>query len=45
MNVAVTATTGIAATLLKNGMTVHKCFSIPVPLFDDTKITIDKSSD
>ena len=45
MKIAVMATTGIAATLLPNGITVHKMFGIPIPLFADTHISIKKQSE
>jgi len=34
------AFTGIAATLLSAGKTVHKTFGLPVPLFSDSTSTI-----
>lgn len=38
------AFTGIAATLLPNGRTVHKTFGLPVPLFDDSSSNIKAQS-
>ncbi|XP_011859026.1 PREDICTED: uncharacterized protein LOC105556539, partial [Vollenhovia emeryi] len=38
--VSAMAFTGIAATLLPNGKTVHKVFGLPVPLFDDSTSNI-----
>ena len=34
------AFTGIAATLLPNGKTVHKTFALPVPFFSDSSSNI-----
>ncbi|XP_058790186.1 uncharacterized protein LOC131663673 [Phymastichus coffea] len=38
------AFTGIAATLLPNGKTVHKTFGLPVPLFQDSSSNIKAQS-
>lgn len=38
------ACTGIAATLLPNGKTVHKTFGLPVPLFSDSSSSIKPNS-
>ncbi len=38
------ASTGIAATLLENGMTAHKAFALSVPLDSDSDSRIDASS-
>jgi ATP-dependent exoDNAse (exonuclease V) alpha subunit len=38
------ATTGIAADLLSGGKTMHSGFGIPIPLFDNSKSKIKKSS-
>jgi len=40
-NVVNMASTGIAATLLSEGKTVHKAFSLPVPLYSDSVSGID----
>lgn len=41
LNVVNMASTGIAATLLSEGKTVHKAFSLPVPLYSDSASGID----
>lgn len=43
-NVCTMAFTGIAATLLPNGKTVHKTFGLPVPLFFDSSSNIKHNS-
>lgn len=35
-SVITSASSGIASLLIKNGMTVHSCFGIPVPTLDNT---------
>ncbi|XP_034945195.1 uncharacterized protein [Chelonus insularis] len=39
-NICTMAYTGIAATLLPNGKTLHKTFNLPVPLFSDSSSNI-----
>ncbi|XP_044588723.1 ATP-dependent DNA helicase PIF1-like [Cotesia glomerata] len=43
-NVCTMAYTGIAATLLPNGKTVHKTFGLPVPMFSDSSSRIKPNS-
>ena len=43
-NVCSMAFTGIAATLLPNGITVHKAFNLPVPLMSDSSSNIAVNS-
>ncbi|XP_057339407.1 uncharacterized protein LOC130676918 [Microplitis mediator] len=43
-NVCTMAYTGIAATLLPNGKTVHKTFGLPVPMFSDSSSHIKPNS-
>ncbi|XP_057339411.1 uncharacterized protein LOC130676921 [Microplitis mediator] len=42
--VSIMAYTGIAATLLPNGKTVHKTFGLPVPMFSDSSSYIKPNS-
>ena len=42
--VSTMAFTGIAATLLPNGKTVHKTLGLPVPLYDDSNSNIKAQS-
>ena len=44
INVCLMAYTGIAAILLANGRTVHKTFSLPVPMFHDSSSSIKAQS-
>ncbi|CAG9765932.1 unnamed protein product [Ceutorhynchus assimilis] len=43
-NVCTMAFTGIAATLLPHGRTVHKTFGLPVPLFSDSNSSIKNNT-
>ncbi|XP_044597177.1 uncharacterized protein LOC123273764 [Cotesia glomerata] len=43
-NVCTMAYTGIAATLLPNGKTVHKTFGLPVPMFSDSSSNVKPNS-
>ncbi|XP_034945108.1 uncharacterized protein, partial [Chelonus insularis] len=43
-NICTMAYTGIAATLLPNGKTLHKTFNLPVPLFSDSSSNIKYNS-
>ena len=44
MNVSTCAYTGIAATLLHNGKTVHSLFKLPVPVLDNSTCNIKPNS-
>lgn len=44
IKVAVMATTGIAATLIPEGLTMHRFFKLPIKITDNPIITIDKLS-
>ncbi|XP_058789055.1 ATP-dependent DNA helicase PIF1-like [Phymastichus coffea] len=44
INCSTMAYTGIAATLLPNGKTVHKTFGLPVPIFNDSSSSIEVQS-
>ncbi|XP_074099927.1 ATP-dependent DNA helicase pif1-like [Cotesia typhae] len=43
-NVCTMAYTGIAATLLPNGKTIHKTFGLPVPMFSDSSSNVKPNS-
>ena len=44
MEIRTAAFTGIASTLLKGGMTVHKLFRLPVPILDTSSCNISPTS-
>ena len=44
LKTAIMATTGTAATLLEDGITMHKFFKIPIPLFENSHVEIERKS-